>query len=100
MKSIFSTLIILVGIIPYLSAQTTVNISQTDITIIKQSINYTYTSQGKYNAFKPDYTFYKNALEAKQQKYDRNYKLVSEAYGSVYYLSLINTENKGRLSKL
>jgi len=38
-----------------------------------------------FQPFQPDYNFYANVLQTKQDQYDRNYKQINNLYGQIYY---------------
>jgi hypothetical protein len=38
-----------------------------------------------FQPFQPDYNFYNNVLQAKQNQYDKNYKQLNNLYGQLYY---------------
>jgi hypothetical protein len=38
-----------------------------------------------FQPFQPDYNFYSNVLQAKQNQYDTNYKSLNNLYGQLYY---------------
>jgi hypothetical protein len=38
-----------------------------------------------FQPFQPDYNFYNNVLQTKQNQYDKNYKQLNNLYGQLYY---------------
>jgi hypothetical protein len=79
---------------------TNYNITSIDLTIIEQSVNYYYIN----NTYNSNYGagangFYGNVLATKQAQYDYNYKRVSQEYGKLLRLELINIPNQTWLNK-
>lgn len=46
-----------------------------------------------YQPFQPDYNFYANYLQTKQNQYDSNYKALSNLYGQYFYADLTRESN-------
>lgn len=73
-------------------------ISSTDITLINLSINYEYNSSKTYVPYYP-YGNYGSVLSTLQGRFDRNWKILSQEYGKLLNLKLINKSNKEYLKK-
>lgn len=96
LKTVFLSIYLLAGVKGY--TQVTVSyLSYEYIEILSYSITITYTESGSY---KPTsmYDFYGNALSTLQARYDHNREVVSQEYGKLWNLELINESNKATLN--
>ena len=54
----------------------------------------------EYQPFQPDFNFYGNYLQTKQNQYDSNYKALNNLYGQYFYADLTREPNIQKKDKL
>lgn len=74
-------------------------ISSTDITLINLSIRYEYNSSKSYIPYSP-YESYGNILSTLQGRFDYNWKILSQEYGKLNDLKLVNKSNQAWVDKV
>jgi len=54
----------------------------------------------QFQPFQPDFNFYANALQTKQNQYDTNYKALNNVYGQYFYADLTHGDNLKKKDEL